>query len=106
MRCFDVRSMQRPLMTELWLGDRRIGRVPPRATRGAGMAAALATAKLTRGRGGGPTWPSSARTEESGRTLHPRAEDGQAAGIATGSVVDADSKHLAEPDRRRTETDV
>jgi hypothetical protein len=29
---FDVRSMQRPLMTELWLGDRRIGRVPPRAT--------------------------------------------------------------------------
>ena len=28
---FDVRSMQRPLTTELWLGDRRIGRVPPRA---------------------------------------------------------------------------
>ena len=27
---FDVRSMQRPLMTELWRGDRRIGRVPPR----------------------------------------------------------------------------
>ena len=27
---FDVRSMQRPLMTELWRGDRRIGRIPPR----------------------------------------------------------------------------
>jgi len=27
---FDVRSMQRPLMTELWRGDRRIGRTAPR----------------------------------------------------------------------------
>jgi len=27
---FDARSMQRPLITEVWYGDRRIGRIPPR----------------------------------------------------------------------------